>query len=145
MTPRPIRALCFVASRSGSRSPSEEHGKGERNDRVFAVPDRSPFEAEMKDIRELPQRAVEEFEQFSARPMRSRKKDSISWADAAPRMRPSWSRSYQGNGTRRSPRGAVRGLARFGLAAQYDCSIGVKTSRLTAAISTAGAVVASQV
>lgn len=39
-------------------------GKEERNDRVFAVPDRSPLEADISDIRHLPARAVEELEQF---------------------------------------------------------------------------------
>lgn len=38
--------------------------KEERNDRVFAVPDRSPFEGDLQDIRNLPARAVEELEQF---------------------------------------------------------------------------------
>jgi inorganic pyrophosphatase len=41
-----------------------EHGKKERNDRVFAVPDRSPFEGDLQDIRRLPRRAVEELEEF---------------------------------------------------------------------------------
>ena len=39
-------------------------GKKERNDRVFVVPDRSPFEADLPDIRRLPKRAVRELEQF---------------------------------------------------------------------------------
>ena len=39
-------------------------GKKERNDRVFAVPDRSPLETDLKDIRHLPSRATEELEQF---------------------------------------------------------------------------------
>jgi len=38
--------------------------KEERNDRVFAVPDRSPLEADLLDIRRLPSRAHEELEQF---------------------------------------------------------------------------------
>lgn len=38
--------------------------KKERNDRVFAVPDRSPLEADLKDIRRLPARAHEELEKF---------------------------------------------------------------------------------
>jgi inorganic pyrophosphatase len=45
----------------------EQHknsGKTERNDRVFAVPDRSPHETDLKDIRHLPARACEELEQF---------------------------------------------------------------------------------
>jgi inorganic pyrophosphatase len=39
-------------------------GKKERNDRVFAVPDESPFEAALKDVRDLPRRAKEELEKF---------------------------------------------------------------------------------
>ena len=39
-------------------------GKKQRNDRVFAVPDRSPIETDLKDIRRLPSRAREELEQF---------------------------------------------------------------------------------
>ena len=39
-------------------------GKKERNDRIFVVPDRSPFEADLTDIRRLPKRAVRELEQF---------------------------------------------------------------------------------
>jgi hypothetical protein len=39
-------------------------GKRERNDRVFVVPDRSPFEGELQDIRRLPARAVKELEEF---------------------------------------------------------------------------------
>jgi inorganic pyrophosphatase len=41
-------------------------GKAERNDRVFAVPDRSPFEGDLHDIRRLPPRAIEELEKFFA-------------------------------------------------------------------------------
>ncbi len=39
-------------------------GKEERNDRIFAVPDRSPLEADLADVRHLPPRAVQELEQF---------------------------------------------------------------------------------
>lgn len=39
-------------------------GKKERNDRVFAVPDRSPLETDLLDIRRLPSRAREELEEF---------------------------------------------------------------------------------
>jgi inorganic pyrophosphatase len=39
-------------------------GKKERNDRVFAVPDRSPLETDLKDIRHLPSRAHQELQQF---------------------------------------------------------------------------------
>jgi inorganic pyrophosphatase len=38
--------------------------KKERNDRIFAVPDRSPFEGDLQDVRRLPARAVEELEKF---------------------------------------------------------------------------------
>ena len=34
--------------------------KRERNDRIFAVPDRSPLETDLKDIRNLPSRACKE-------------------------------------------------------------------------------------
>lgn len=37
-------------------------GKKERNDRVFVVPDRSPFEGNLQDIRRLPSRAIKELE-----------------------------------------------------------------------------------
>ncbi len=39
-------------------------GKKERNDRLFAVPDRSPLETDLKDIRHLPSRARDELERF---------------------------------------------------------------------------------
>jgi inorganic pyrophosphatase len=41
-----------------------EKGKKERNDRIFAVPDRTPFEGDLQDIRHLPRRAIEELEKF---------------------------------------------------------------------------------
>jgi inorganic pyrophosphatase len=39
-------------------------GKRERNDRIFAVPDRAPFEGDLQDIRHLPQRAIEDLGRF---------------------------------------------------------------------------------
>ena len=36
----------------------------ERNDRIVAVPDRSPFEGDLQDVRRLPARATEELEKF---------------------------------------------------------------------------------
>jgi len=42
----------------------QSKGKKERNDRVFAVPDRSPLETDLQDVRRLPARAREELEQF---------------------------------------------------------------------------------
>ncbi|XUJ37263.1 inorganic diphosphatase [Bradyrhizobium japonicum] len=47
-----------------SRSRAEEKGKSERNDRIFAVPDRSPLETDLKDIRNLPSHARDDLEQF---------------------------------------------------------------------------------
>jgi inorganic pyrophosphatase len=54
---RPIGVLEVVQS---------SKGKQERNDRVFVVPDRSPFEGDLQNIRDLPSRAVEELEKFFA-------------------------------------------------------------------------------
>ena len=39
-------------------------GKQQRNDRVFVVPDRSPFEGDLQDIRRMPARAIQELEKF---------------------------------------------------------------------------------
>jgi inorganic pyrophosphatase len=39
-------------------------GKEERNDRVFMAPDDSPFEGDLKDIRDIPKRSREELEEF---------------------------------------------------------------------------------
>jgi inorganic pyrophosphatase len=39
-------------------------GKKERNDRVFVVPDQSPFEGDLKDIRDLPKHSKDELEKF---------------------------------------------------------------------------------
>ncbi len=39
-------------------------GKTVRNDRVFAVPDRSPLETDLEDVRDLPSRACDELEKF---------------------------------------------------------------------------------
>jgi len=36
----------------------------ERNDRIFAAPERSPFEGDLQDLRSLPARAIEELEKF---------------------------------------------------------------------------------
>jgi inorganic pyrophosphatase len=42
----------------------KENGKKGRNDRIFVVPDRLPFEADLSDIRRLPRRAMKELERF---------------------------------------------------------------------------------
>src|SRR5947209_13384948 len=39
-------------------------GRAERNDRVFAVPDRSSLEADLRDVRDLPSHGRDELEQF---------------------------------------------------------------------------------
>jgi inorganic pyrophosphatase len=39
-------------------------GKKERNDRVFAVPNRSPLETDLRDIRHLPSCVCDELEKF---------------------------------------------------------------------------------
>jgi inorganic pyrophosphatase len=54
---KPIGVLDVVQS---------DKGKKERNDRVFVVPDRSPFEGDLQDIRHLPRRAIDELEKFFA-------------------------------------------------------------------------------
>ena len=55
LTCKPIGVLEVVQS---------SKGKTERNDRVFVVPDRSPFEGDLQDIRRLPSRAIEEMKNF---------------------------------------------------------------------------------
>jgi inorganic pyrophosphatase len=50
---RPIGILEVVQSKKG---------KKERNDRLFVVPDCSPFEGDLHDIRRLPARAIKELE-----------------------------------------------------------------------------------
>ena len=39
-------------------------GKSKRNDRIFAIPDRAPFEGDLQDVRHLPKRAIGELEKF---------------------------------------------------------------------------------
>lgn len=41
-----------------------KRGKKERNDRLFVVPDRAPFEGHLQDIRRMPRRAIGELEAF---------------------------------------------------------------------------------
>jgi inorganic pyrophosphatase len=52
---KPIGILELVQTAKGNK---------ERNDRVFVVPDRSPLEGELLDIRRLPQNAIGELERF---------------------------------------------------------------------------------
>jgi inorganic pyrophosphatase len=55
LTCKPIGVLEVLQSSKGMK---------ERNDRVFVVPDRSPFEGDLQDIRRLPSRAIKELEKF---------------------------------------------------------------------------------
>ncbi len=56
-------------------------GKEERNDRIFAVPDRSPLEADITDVRHLPQRAIQELEQFfrATNALRNKELNFLGW------------------------------------------------------------------
>jgi inorganic pyrophosphatase len=60
-------------------------GKEERNDRVFAVPDRSPHESDLDDVRHLPSRAVEELEQFfrATNALENKDLDFLGWRGAS--------------------------------------------------------------
>jgi inorganic pyrophosphatase len=61
-------------------------GKGkERNDRVFAVPDRSPFEGDLQDVRRLPARAIEELEKFfeATDALEDKKLEFLGWRGPA--------------------------------------------------------------
>jgi inorganic pyrophosphatase len=53
----------------------------ERNDRIFAVPDRSPFEGDLLDVRHLPARAVDELEKFfeATNALEDKKLEFLGW------------------------------------------------------------------
>ena len=55
LTCKPIGVLEVIQTKDG---------KKERNDRLFVVPGRAPFEGDLEDIRQLPKRAKLELEQF---------------------------------------------------------------------------------
>ncbi len=57
----------------------------ERNDRIFAVPDRAPFEGDLQDVRHLPSRAVAELEQFfeATDALEDKKLEFIGWRGPA--------------------------------------------------------------
>jgi inorganic pyrophosphatase len=64
-------------------------GKGkERNDRVFAMPDRSPLETDLQDIRRLPSRAREELEEFfrATNALEDKKLEFLGWQRSCPRQ-----------------------------------------------------------
>jgi inorganic pyrophosphatase len=56
-------------------------GKKERNDRVFAVPDRSPLETDLQDVQDLPSRAREELEEFfrATNVLEDKKLEFLGW------------------------------------------------------------------
>ena len=56
-------------------------GKRERNDRLFIVPDGSPFEADLTDIRRLPKRAMKELERFfeATNALEDKKLEFLGW------------------------------------------------------------------
>jgi inorganic pyrophosphatase len=60
-------------------------GRRERNDRVFAVPDRSPLETDLKDARHLPSRARKELEQFflATNALEDKKLEFLGWRGPA--------------------------------------------------------------
>jgi inorganic pyrophosphatase len=61
----------------------EQKSKGnkERNDRLFAVPDRSPLETDLADVRNLPSRAQDELEKFfrATNALEDKKIDFLGW------------------------------------------------------------------
>ena len=61
------------------------NGKKERNDRMFVVPDRSPFEGDLQDIRRLPARAIGELEKFfeATDALESKKLRFLGWRGPA--------------------------------------------------------------
>ena len=56
-------------------------GKKERNDRLFAFTDRSPFEGDLQDVRDLQKRAIEELEKFfqATDALEDKKLDFLGW------------------------------------------------------------------
>jgi inorganic pyrophosphatase len=60
-------------------------GRKERNDRIFVVPDRSPFEGDLQDIRRLPRRAIEELEKFfeATDALEAKKLEFLGWRGPA--------------------------------------------------------------
>jgi inorganic pyrophosphatase len=60
-------------------------GKKERNDRVFVVPDRLPFEGDLQNVRRLPAKAIEELERFfeATDAIESKKLRFVGWCGPA--------------------------------------------------------------
>ena len=64
-------------------------GKKRRNDRIFAVPDRSPLETDLKDIRHLPARAHDELEKFfrATDALEAKELDFLDWRGPGPAIK----------------------------------------------------------
>jgi inorganic pyrophosphatase len=58
-----------------------KNGKKERNDRVFAVPERAPFEGDLLDVRHLPKRAIHDLEKFfeATNALEKKKIEFLGW------------------------------------------------------------------
>lgn len=78
---KPIGILELLQTKKGK--------KEERNDRIFAVPDRSPFEGDLQDVRRLPRRAVEELEQFfrATNALEDKELEFLGWRGPAEAIR----------------------------------------------------------
>ncbi|WP_375162576.1 MULTISPECIES: inorganic diphosphatase [unclassified Bradyrhizobium] len=63
MTRRPIRASCCAAVPSAF-SKSNRRKRARRSATIGCLPDRSPLETDLKDIRDLPTHARDDLEQF---------------------------------------------------------------------------------
>ena len=76
LTCRPVGVLEIVQAADG---------KKERNDRLFVVPDRSPFEGDLEDIRQLPKRAKCELEEFflATDALEDKKLEFLGWEGPA--------------------------------------------------------------
>jgi inorganic pyrophosphatase len=70
---RPIGVLEVIQS-------TKKKGK-ERNDGIFAVPDRSPFEGDLQDVRHLPAKAVDELQRFfeATDALKDKKLEFLGW------------------------------------------------------------------
>jgi len=73
------------SSLPSSRSSPSMKGKQERNDRVFAVPDRSPLETDLRDIRHLPAAHMKKLEQFfrATNALEDKKLEFLGWRGPA--------------------------------------------------------------
>ena len=56
---------------------------------MFAVPDRSPLETDLKDVRHLPSRARKELEQFflATNALEDKKLEFLGWRGPAPAVK----------------------------------------------------------